>query len=293
MQYSAVNLSQALPRRWLIVLIRPLVGPFGLSRWWVVLLGLLGVFVALLVLQLGAAAVWLGLGVVPRGRTARQWPWRLGIGLLTYGVIWQFVAPVVGEQYDRVALPCFGETLRAHSAVYCLANRHYVRSELAESASRIAERVARDHPGTVVRYLDGGFPMGSGFPLLPHISHGDGRRLDLALMWQDSTGSAARGNGSPLGYFGYASPPVDAPADCPVAVVDLRWDMNSLQPVLSRNDLDVVRTRSLLDAVLAEQAIGKVLLEPHVQRQLERVSERLRFQGCHAARHDDHMHIQL
>jgi hypothetical protein len=129
--------------------------------------------------------------------------------------------------------------------------------------------------------------------MLPHITHGDGRRLDLALMWEDVDGTPARGNGSPLGYFGYAQPPTGAASTCPDAWVDLRWDMKLLQPILAYHQLDARRSRLLLEEVLAETSIHKVLMEPHIQRTLGVSDGRLRFQGCRAARHDDHIHIQL
>jgi hypothetical protein len=74
---------------------------------------------------------------------------------------------------------------------------------------------------------------------------------------------------------------------------DLRWDLDPLQPWLARHALDDARTRTLVDAALAHAAIEKVLLEPHLQTRLGLSSPKLRFQGCRAARHDDHAHLQL
>ena len=267
----------------------PLLGPFAFNRAWQAGLGLLFVVVAGLLLHVGGLAVWVGLGVSARHSAARG----LGGGLLVYGLVWFFVAPYLAAQSGRRALPCVSGPLEPHSLVYCAANRHYVRHRLADAAERIAARVAAEHPGTVVRYLDGGFPMGLGFPMLPHLSHGDGQRLDLALLWQHHNGSPAYGNGSPVGYFGYAPPPTGVAPACPPRWLDLRWDMESLQPLFAQNDLDVPRTRALLRSILADPAIGKVLLEPHVRARLSVSDDRIRFQGCRAARHDDHVHIQL
>ena len=38
---------------------------------------------------------------------------------------------------------------------------------------------------------------------------------------------------------------------------------------------------------------AKVFIEPHLRRRLGVESSKLRFQGCRAARHDDHIHMQL
>ena len=281
------------PRPWPVVVLHPLLGPLALGERWKVALGVVAIVLAVLLLQVGAIAVWLGMGAIARDREGSKVRTKVGVGLGLYVVIWLVVAPLLGVAFDRRPLPCFSGNLRPHSVLYCLSNRHYVRTELAETALRIADRVVAQSPDTVVRYLDGGFPVGGGFPLLPHLSHGDGRRLDLALLWQHADGSPARGNGSPLGYFGYVAPLEGTSAACPTALVDLRWDMDVLQPVLSRRDLDVERTALLLREVLAESGIRKVLLETHVQERLGVSDGRVRFQGCRAARHDDHMHIQL
>ena len=279
-------------RSWISVILRPLLGPFGLESCLTRIAGLVGVVLAVVLIQIGAVAVWLGMGVVRRRRNRSSLGHKFLAGCTFYAAIWLFLAPAVGKISGREPLPCFTGPLRPHSLLFCAANRHYVRSDLARAARNAASRVASKHPGTVVRYLDGGFPVGGGFPMLPHITHGDGRRLDLALMWKTEDGTPTSGNGSPLGYFGYVRPP-SGQAACVPAWLDLRWDFDVLQPILVRNELDVARTRTLLREVLRETAIRKVLLEPHVRRQLGVGDSRIRFQGCGAARHDDHMHIQL
>lgn len=270
----------------------PLRGPLGLSGALQICLGLLTVGLAALTAHVGVIAVWLGLGAAPRHPDRPAWPAKLTVGLVSYAVVWMAVAPAVGRASGRIALPCGGGPLQPQSVVYCLAHRNYVQAPLAHKALRIAERVASQHPGTITRYLDGGFPAGLGLPLLPHVSHGDGRRLDLALMWERADGQPADDGGSPLGYFGYVQPP-EGGAACAPSWTDLRWDLDALQPLLVRHRLDEDRTRALVRAVLAEPGIGKVLIEPHLRRRLRLSDDRLRFQGCGAARHDDHIHIQL
>ncbi|CTQ31502.1 hypothetical protein [Jannaschia rubra] len=57
--------------------------------------------------------------------------------------------------------------------------------------------------------------------------------------------------------------------------------------------LDVPRTRAALDLLAAVARIGKVFREPHLRDRLGVSDPKLRFQGCRAARHDDHIHLQL
>jgi len=40
--------------------------------------------------------------------------------------------------------------------------------------------------------------------------------------------------------------------------------------------------------------IGKIFIEPHLKTRLELVDiDKIRYHGCHAVRHDDHIHVQL
>ena len=50
---------------------------------------------------------------------------------------------------------------------------------------------------------------------------------------------------------------------------------------------------ALAQTLLDDPRLGRMLLEPHLDQRLGLSDPRLRFQGCRAARHDDHIHIQL
>jgi len=42
-----------------------------------------------------------------------------------------------------------------------------------------------------------------------------------------------------------------------------------------------------------EHGVAKILLEPHMVKRLGVASPLIRFQGCRAARHDDHIHVEV
>lgn len=178
-------------------------------------------------------------------------------------------------------------------AVYRLMNRDFVTPDLHGVARDLADHMARHFPATprtVTYALDGNFPFFDWLPLLPHLSHNDGKALDLALYWQDANGAYVAGPGkSPLGYWGY----VDGPSDCTPRAFDLRWDLNWLQPRLPDLQLDVARTREALIWLSQDRRVHKILIEPHILAQIGYDHPKIRFQGCAAARHDDHIHIQL
>lgn len=211
--------------------------------------------------------------------------------VILYAMVWgavQGVAPMVG----RVALPCWGDPLRSQSVVYCALLRNFVTPELRDVAQGAAATVAAEFPGTVTLALDGGFPFGDGFPLLPHLSHDDGEKLDFAFYFAGSDGRYAPGRTrSPLGYFAFEA--LDKPDACPPAGLTLRWRLGWVQPLFRNMTLDKDLTAALIRAVLADQRVGRVFVEPPLALDLGLSDDRLRFQGCRAARHDDHIHVQL
>ncbi len=67
------------------------------------------------------------------------------------------------------------------SALYCALNRQYVTADLAAVANDAAAHMAAAQPGSATLALDGSFPFLTGMLVIPHLSHGDGETLDLAL----------------------------------------------------------------------------------------------------------------
>ena len=207
---------------------------------------------------------------------------------LTYAALWAS-ALVAAPLVERVPLPCFGATLRTQSLLYCVLNRHYVVPELRDVADDLATEMDRRFPGTVTLTLDGSHPAGD-LPLLPHLSHVDGHQLDLAFFYTDADGTYLPGKTrSPLGYFAFER----GPTDCPPAFATLRWDLAWLQPLFPDRRLDEARTRAALQILIADPRVSRIFLEPHLVRRLGLSSGKIRFQGCRAARHDDHIHIDL
>lgn len=205
-----------------------------------------------------------------------------GLGL---AAVW--TAPLFG----RTALSCHADgALQVRSWVYCLLNRNYVTPELAAVLHDTAEAMEQAYPGTVTQVLDANFPFMTGFPLLPHLSHHDGRKVDLAFYYADAqTGYLPGRTRSPIGYFAFEQ----GPTNCPDRWATLRWDLDMLQPLWRDYALDQDRMRSVLEVLSHDNRVGKVFVEPHLKAQLAVQSTKLRFQGCRAARHDDHIHLQL
>ena len=231
--------------------------------------------------QLGGIA-WVAARFLPKYR----FPGFLTLyAVLSVAAVW--VAPMTG----RVPLSCKSdETSPGSSPFFCALNRHYVTPELNAVLSDLSADLNEAHPGTQVRVLDAGFPFLEGFPLLPHLSHDDGLKADIALFYEDKDGNYLPGRTrSPIGYFAFEQ----GPAFCEPSRFTLRWDLDALQPLWPDWSLDEARTRSTLEILSSDPHVDRVFIEPHLKKRVGIISSKVRFQGCRAARHDDHIHIQV
>lgn len=216
--------------------------------------------------------------------------------VVAYAAATIIVVPPAAALAGRVPLPCTGEPLRA-LPVLCALNRHYVVPELLKLADALAVDVDAEFPGSVTVALDANFPFLDDFPLLPHLSHDDGRKLDLGFYYTDAAGmylpAATR---SPIGYWAFETPPAGAGEICPDTLLTARWDMPLLQPLFSELRLEPQRTRHALNWLFEKGpslGLERVFLEPYLAQRLGVSSAFLGFQGCRAARHDDHIHLQV
>lgn len=109
--------------------------------------------------------------------------WLLAFALvytvLSLSMIW--IAPTFG----RVQLSCgSGSELVVRSYLFCALNRNYVVPEMRDVLVDLSQDVNSAFPGTKTVVLDANFPLIDGFPLLPHLSHSDGRKADIAFYYQ-------------------------------------------------------------------------------------------------------------
>jgi hypothetical protein len=222
--------------------------------------------------------------------------------MVFYSLAWA-ASTQIAPMFGRVALPCMvteTSNLTVSSPIRCALNRHYVTPEVAAVATKLADHMAEQFPNTQTIVLDANFPFFNGFPLLPHLSHQDGRKIDISFYYQNTAGEYVRGKTpSPTGYWAFTEPTVAEQAVCrgQAEWSSLRWNMTWFQLLIDHDlHLDPRRTRAAITWLVNEghqQGVQKIFLEPHLKSRLGITSERVRFQGCHAARHDDHIHVQL
>lgn len=196
----------------------------------------------------------------------------------------------IAPQFGRVALSCTEDgPLQVQSWLYCALNRNYVSPELADDLQDAAAEMDRQYPGTTTLVLDANFPFLNGFPLLPHLSHDDVEKADIAFYYADEGSYLSGATRSPMGYFAFEK----GHSDCPDRWPTLRWDFNFLQPLWQGYSIDPQRMRSVLIVLSEDDRVSKIFVEPHLTQSLNVSHPKIRFQGCRAARHDDHIHFQL
>lgn len=214
--------------------------------------------------------------------------------LLSTFIVIPFIAPIFG----RTSLPIRG-SLKPLNLVTCLLNRHYVKAELKEQLLSIAEAMESQFEGTQTHYLDANFPFYQGFPLFPHLSHDDGKKVDLAFYYIDSQkGEKSDTAPSWIGYGIYDAPvqgEINYPERCAKQGF---WQYSLLSYVVPKEEnklrVDTKRTKALIVLLASDSLTSKIFLEPHLkERWALNNYHTIRFHGCQAVRHDDHIHTQI
>ena len=112
------------------------------------------------------------------------------------------IVPLIAKPFGRTALPLIEtNNLQPLNILTCLLNRNYVQPELKQATIEVAQQISKKYPGTTLNYLEANFPFFDGFPLIPHLSHNDGKKLDLAFLYIDNK-SGKQTNEAPS-FIGY------------------------------------------------------------------------------------------
>jgi len=220
--------------------------------------------------------------------------------LSLYTILTFTLVPVLAKSFGRVPLPITStHHLRPLNIITCLLNRNYVRPELRDVAFDVSGQMASKYPNTVVNYLDANFPFINGFPLIPHLSHNDGKKLDLSFCYIDAvTHKETNACPSFIGY-GICEAPKPNEENMPeVCAGQGYWRYSFLTKVVFQENkniflFDSIRTKKLVMLFASQKNIGKVFIEPHLKTRLNLNSDKIKFHGCRAVRHDDHIHVQI
>jgi hypothetical protein len=231
-----------------------------------------------------------------------SYPYKIFIFIAVYTILTFTLIPFLASKYGRVPLPYFASKeipLKPLNFAFCLLNRNYVRPQLKKVLVETAQKMNKIYPHTIICYLDTGFPFIDRFPLLPHLSHHDGKKADLAFCYLNSSTREAILDNAPswTGYGVFEAPKKGENNRTLACKKQGYWQYDFAKYIgfslSSEMTLDEVRTKRLLQLLITAPSIQMILIEPHLKSRLGISSNKVRFQGCHSVRHDDHIHVQL
>ncbi|MEM9678842.1 MAG: hypothetical protein AAF901_00850 [Bacteroidota bacterium] len=220
---------------------------------------------------------------------SRRWKMRYVFPIL-YLICNIVIVPPLASALGRVPLPTFNENLKPRNIIYPLLFRNYVDPDLKDMLVETSK-----HQSINITYLDACFPFIDGFPLLPHLSHSDGKKVDISFMYLDKNKNKTDKKPSLSGYGVFANPENNRTASRCISQGHWQYDYNKYASfgTLHQLYLDKNGTRLLVKQLLSHREIQKIFLEPHIKQTLGLTNSKVRFHGCQAVRHDDHIHLQI
>ena len=203
------------------------------------------------------------------------------------------IAPVFGREKIKTT-----KSVKLHIFLTSLTNRNYVVPQVNDVLSQVSKGLQKSYPKIHIHCLDANFPFWDGFPLLPHLSHNDGKKLDISLIYQDEKGRVVNDKPSRSGYGIFEVPKSNEYDQIAVCKRKGYWQydfpkyltLGELTPDLNMSSK---ATKKLLIEILKIKEVSKVFVEPHLRSRMQLTHPKLRYHGCKAVRHDDHIHLQV
>jgi len=259
-------------------------GKLFLNVFWVIVLTM--------TTQIGGV-LYLLAALIYRRNTLKRW----GAFVVVYLVSTFFVVPYVAPFFGREKIQTT-DTVKLHMLFTSLTNRDYVIPEVNTVLINVSTKLSKLYPEVEVHCLDANFPFFDGFPLLPHVSHNDGKKLDISLIYENKKGRIINDKPSVSGY-GVFEPPLMGEYDQISVCKEIGyWQYDfpkylTLGTVNSDLNFSEKGTKKLVQFFTQEPSVSKIFIEPHLRARLQIKNPRIRYHGCRAVRHDDHIHIQV
>jgi hypothetical protein len=211
---------------------------------------------------------------------------RLGLFLGIYLLFTFMIVPLLAQIWGRERIRNT-EFVKAHSFYTILLNRNYVRPELNKAMQEIGKQLNNAQKGIQLVYLDASFPFINGFPLLPHLSHSDGKKVDVSLVYQNKNGEITNKKPSISGYGVFANPRKKEYNAIKYCKQQGHWQYDFTKYLtlgrINRNiEFSEKGTRSLLKAIAQQPEIGKIFIEPHLKSRLGVQSKKNSFSWMHS-----------
>lgn len=205
-----------------------------------------------------------------------------------------FFVPMIAAYFGSVQLPIYNNTIRPKNLFYPLFFRNYVSPKLKKVLLDTAKKVNTNRDQLI--YLDASFPFFKGFPLFPHLSHNDRKKVDISFMYTTKNGNPTQQKPSFSGYGAFVNRTKNITAiHCTNKGY---WQYNMAKyatfGIIHHLNFDKKRTQRLLEILLKNPATQKIFIEPYLKTAMGlQKYHKVRFHGCQAVRHDDHIHLQI
>ena len=130
---------------------------------------------------------------------------------------------------------------------------------------------------------------------MPHLSHNDGKKIDISFIYLNKEGKTTDKKPSVSGYGLYVR------KENPTATSCLKkgyWQYNFPKHLtfgtINNLGFDKKSTKLLIQELLSNSKSQKLFIEPYLKQELGLSNySKIRFHGCQAVRHDDHIHLQI
>lgn len=257
-----------------------------------------------IITQLGGV-IWLFSLIILRKITQdfsfiKKWGFISVFFIITYTIISFIIVPPIAKKFGRIKLPYHSSIIDPATLFTIICNRNYVEPQLYRVLINTGEKFQQLHPNLKITYLDACFPFLDGFPLLPHLSHNDGKKIDLAFFYKNTmTEKVVNEKPSNSGYGYYEGPAMNEEnksQECKLKGNIIYDFPQYLTFGIKKNLAFDQNTTAKFIFYLAENPFThKILLEPHLKKRLglQQHENKIRFQGCHSVRHDDHLHLEV
>ena len=200
------------------------------------------------------------------------------------------ISPVFGREKVKHT-----DKIKPTNYMTVLLNRNYVSPKLNDLLSKTGKKL--NGTNIEIHYLDANFPFIDKFPLLPHLGHDDGKKIDISLVYETENGTIINKQKSISGYGVFETPkPNEYDQIKKCLKKNFLYDFPKYLTFGEINKNLVFSekgTKKLIENILKSRDLEKVFMEPHLKNRINLKNNKIRFHGCRAVRHDDHVHIEL
>lgn len=206
----------------------------------------------------------------------RKIVYKAGVFLGVYAIFTFTIIPPIAKSFGRVPLPYFHPQLKPLNYLTPLMNRHYVEKDLYDLLIDSSTILNQKYPNSIVAYMDANFPFINNFPLLPHLSHNDGKKVDLTFLYRKINNQQAinRKAKSWIGYGGIEHPFKGEENTTTICEKKGFWQYDLLRKVTpmifgAKIEIDEKRTKLLIETLANHPQTGKIFIEPFLKSRWE------------------------